>query len=55
MDKKIKEITKKTKALVKDEKKLLKADHARDKTCALGEKVKNKVKTKLKSGKIKKK
>jgi uncharacterized protein YqgV (UPF0045/DUF77 family) len=40
MDKKIKQIQKQTNKLAKEEKELLKADHARDKTCKLGEKVK---------------
>lgn len=48
MDKKIKAIEKKTGSLLKAEKSLMKADKARDKTCALGEKVKAKLKSKKK-------
>jgi hypothetical protein len=38
MDKKIKKIEAGTKKLVKEEKSLLKADHKRDKVCAMGAK-----------------
>jgi hypothetical protein len=40
MDKKIKKLESGTKKLLKEEKSLLKADHKRDKTCELGEKIK---------------